>query len=83
MEANAVSIDQPASSFSLQPVVFTVPAQRSDMSQDLVTRAPILASAGRTSVAGPSQSVAVNTGCSPNQTSTALRVVWRSVEHGH
>lgn len=71
MEANAVSIDQPASRFSLQPVVFTVPAQRSDMSQDLVAWAPILASVGRTSVAGQSQSVAVNTGCSPNQTSAA------------
>lgn len=50
MEANAVSIDQPVSLFSLQPAVFTVPVQRSDMSKDLVAWVPILASAGGISV---------------------------------
>lgn len=32
MEVNAVSIDQPESLSSLQPAVFTVSVQRSDMS---------------------------------------------------
>lgn len=32
MEVNAVSIDQPVSLSSLQPAVFTVPVQKSDMS---------------------------------------------------
>lgn len=50
MEANSVSIDQPVSLSSLQPSVFTVPVQRSDMSEDLVAPVPVLASAGRISV---------------------------------
>lgn len=50
MEANSVSIDQLASLSSLQPAVFTVTVQRSDMSKDLVAWGPILASAGRISV---------------------------------
>lgn len=50
MEANAVSIDQLVSLSSLQPAVFTVTVQRSDMSKDLVAWEPILAFAGRISV---------------------------------
>lgn len=45
MEANAVSIDQLVSLSSLQPAVFTVTVQRSDMSKDLVAWGLILASA--------------------------------------
>lgn len=71
MEANAVSIDQPVSPSSLQPAVFTVPVQRSDMSYDLVAWAPVLASAGRISADERRESVAVNTGCSPNRTCAA------------
>lgn len=41
MEANSVSIDQPVSLSSLQPAVFTVPVQRSDMSEDLVAPVPV------------------------------------------
>lgn len=50
MEANAVSIDQPVSLSSLRPAVFTVPVQRSDMSQELLACAPTLTSSGRISV---------------------------------
>lgn len=70
MEANSVSIDQPVSLSSLQPAVFTVPVQRSDMSEDLVAPVPVLASAGRISVHAAMRSGVVNKSCA-NQIHTA------------
>lgn len=63
MEANSVSIDQPVSLSFLQPAVFTVPVQRSDMSEDLVAPVPVMASARRISVHAEMRSGIVNKSC--------------------